>query len=89
MVQWGVDQLYSGLQELKSKIDAVAADLNADKAQLAQMYDTARQNMDPARDVYLAPLIHQNTVLRLTYLKPIQDKFNSTVAAASKLIRGA
>lgn len=88
-VQWTVDQFYAQLQALKSQIDAVDSTLTANKNQLAKMYDTARRNYDPARDVYLAPLIHQNTVLRLNYLAPIKAKFNEAVAASSKLLRSA
>lgn len=88
-VQWTVDQFYGQLQTLKSQIDAVGATLDADRARLAKLYDTARRNMDPARDVYLSPLIHQNNVLRITYLAPIKAKFNEAVNATSKLLRSA
>lgn len=86
-VQWTVDQFYTQLQALKSQIDSVAATLDADRSRLSQLYDTARRNMDPARDAYLEPLIHQNTVLRLQYLAPIRAKFNEAVSATSKLLR--
>lgn len=89
VVQWTIDQFWNNLQSLKSQIDQVESALLADKARLTALYSTARQNMDPARDVYLTPLIHRNSVLRLSYLQPIKDKFTQAVNAASAALRAA
>ena len=88
-VQWTIDQFYGQLQNLKGQIDAADAELQADKLQLQTMYSQMAAAYDPSRDAFVAPLIHQNTVLRLTYLKPVKDKFNQAVAAASSAIRQA
>jgi len=85
--QWTVDEFYRALQAVQNQITAADRALAADKSRLATMYDAARRNMDPARDAYLAPLIHQNTVLRLSYLKPVKDDFRKAVNAASGALR--
>jgi len=89
VVQWTVDEFWGQLQNLKDQITQADSALNADKARLGALYATARQNYDPMRDILLAPLIHRNTELRLNYLKPVKDKFNEAVAAASSVLRSA
>lgn len=86
-VQWTVDQFWAQLQALQSQIDHVDAALKADKATLTRLYDTARRNMDPARDAFLAPLIHRNSVLRLQYLAPVRTKFAQAVNSARAVLR--
>lgn len=88
-IQWTIEQFWGELQSLKNQLDQTAAALNADKLRLQGMYDAARRNYDPARDLYLAPLIHRNTELRLRYLKPVRDKFNEAVNASAGALRGA
>lgn len=88
-VQWTIDQFYGQLQALKSQIDQADAALKANATQLGNMYRKAQAAYDPARDAYIAPLIHRNTVLRLTYLAPVRSKFNEAVNATSKLLRSA
>lgn len=89
IVQWGVDKFWEQLQLLRAKIVDVDIMLKADARRLGAMYETARQRFDPARDAYIAPLIHRNTVLRLQYLKPIRAKFESAVSAASSVLKRA
>lgn len=88
-VQWTIDQFWGQLQKLKSQIDAVDAALNTDKARLGTLYKQLQSRYDPSADAFVAPAIHQNTVLRLTYLKPIKDDFRKAVNAASGVIRSA
>ena len=88
-VQWTVDRFWSELQALKSGIDAASSALEQNRTELAGMYARARAAYDPARDAYLAPLIHRNTTLRITYLKPIRAKYNQAVNAAGAAIRRA
>jgi len=88
-VQWTVDQFMAQLQGLKGQIDQADAALVADKARLTQMYTYAREHYDPARDVYLAPLIHRNSVLRLSYLNPVKQKYTEAVNAAAGVLRSA
>lgn len=88
-IQWTIEQFWGELQSLKNQIDQTATALNADKLRLQGMYAAARRNYDPARDLYLAPLIRRNTELRLNYLKPVRDKFNEAVNAAAGALRGA
>jgi hypothetical protein len=88
-IQWTIDQFWSQLQGLRSQIQQADASLKADAAQLGSMYATARANYDPTRDAWIAPLIHRNNDLRLTYLKPVKDKFNEAVAIAKSAITSA
>lgn len=88
-VQWTIDQFYSQLQALSSQIDAAAAELDADKQQLGATYAAMQAQNDPYRDAFVAPLIHENTVLRLDYLGPVRDKFNQAVTATSGLLQDA
>lgn len=90
--QWTVDQFWTQLQRVETQIKAVDASLQSDKATLTALYSRARQMLDPAGAhdrAYLDPLIHQNTVLRLSYLAPVKTKFNAAVSAASSALRGA
>lgn len=88
-VQWSINQFWGQLQNLKSQIDQVDSTLRANKARLTALYSAARAANDPRRDAMLGPLIHQNSVLRLTYLQPIKDKFNAAVKAADSALRSA
>ena len=88
-VQWTVTEFYAQLQSVKNQITAANAALNNNKAQLTAMYTAATKANSAADKAALTPLIHQNSVLRLSYLKPIKDDFNQAVAAASSALRGA
>lgn len=88
-VQWTIDQFWGQLQNLKSQIDAVDAALNTDKVRLGTLYKQVKARYDPSADAFIAPAIHQNTVLRLTYLQPIKDKFRQAVNAASSVLHSA
>jgi len=91
-IQWTIDQLWSGLQQLENQITSVESTLNTNKAELTALYAEARAEYDPAGAhdrAMLEPLIHQNTVLRLTYLAPIKAKFNQAVNLAAGVLRGA
>ena len=88
-VQWTVDQFWAQLQSVKNQITAVDSSLASNKTQLQAMYTTARTAGDTHGMAVLNPLIHQNSVLRLSYLKPIKDDFNKAVAAASNALKAA
>lgn len=92
-VQWTIDQLWSGLQRIRDGFNTVSADLKADKAELTRLWSITKTDTNAARrtanQALLQPLIHQNSVLRLRYLAPIRDKYNSAVAAASSLLKKA
>lgn len=91
-VQWSIDQLYGALQSLYTRIQGVDAALNADKAELTRIYAAAKLQYEPARTHDLAmitPLIHRNSQLRLSYLKPIKDKYAQAVNIASQALRSA
>jgi hypothetical protein len=88
-VQWSIDEFWSQLQNLQDQITQADDALNSDKATLQSIYSTMRQNMDPTRDAFVAPLIHQNTVLRMNYLAPIKSKFNSIVGQMSSALTQA
>jgi hypothetical protein len=91
-VQWTIDQLWSGLQQLENQITSVESTLNANKAELTSLYAQARAEYDPAGAhdrAMLDPLVHQNTVLRLSYLAPIKARFNQAVQLAATALRGA
>jgi hypothetical protein len=91
-VQWTVTEFWKQLQNVQNQIKAVDAKLQADKATLTALYSAARKQLDPAGAhdrAYLEPLIHQNSVLRMSYLAPVKSKFNAAVAAASSALRGA
>lgn len=89
VAQWTVAQFWNQAQSLKSGIDGVEARLNANKADLQAIYTQMRINMDPSRDAFVAPLIHQNTVLRISYLAPIKAKYNEAVTAAKNVLAAA
>jgi len=91
-VQWTVTEFWKQLQNVQNQIKAVDAKLRADKATLTALYSQARQQYEPAGAhdrAYLDPLIHQNSVLRLSYLAPVKSKFNAAVAAASSALKSA
>ncbi|MFH1177110.1 MAG: hypothetical protein V1750_06860 [Acidobacteriota bacterium] len=91
-VQWSIDQLYSGLQQIYNQIKSIESSLNTDKAELTKLYAFARAEYDPAGAydrALLDPLIHRNSVLRLSYLKPIKDKYAQAVSLASKALKSA
>jgi hypothetical protein len=91
-VQWTIDQLWKGLQSLQLKINAVDADLQADKLQLAQLYTATRKVLDPmgAHDrALLDPQIRRNTELRLNYLAPVKNNYAKAVSAASAALKAA
>ena len=88
-VQWTLTKFWSQLQRLSDAINAVSAQLGADRAQLMQLYARAKAEPDPkgAQDrALLQPLIHRNSELRLTYLAPIKAKFTEAVSATAKLL---
>jgi hypothetical protein len=91
-IQWTVTEFWNQLQNVENQIHAVDSALQADKATLTALYSQARKEYDPAGAhdrAYLEPLIHQNSVLRLTYLAPVKSKFNGAVAAASAALKKA
>jgi hypothetical protein len=91
-VQTTVTAFWNQLQNVQNQIKAVDAKLQADKAVLQRLYSETRQRLDPmgAHDrAYLDPLIHQNSVLRLSYLAPVKSKFNAAVAASSSVLKSA
>ena len=91
-VQWTVTEFWKQLQNVQNQIKAVDAALKADKATLTALYTQARQQYEPAGAhdrAYLDPLIHQNSVLRMSYLAPVKSKFNEAVAAASSVLKRA
>jgi hypothetical protein len=91
-VQWTVTEFWKQLQNVKNQIHAVDSALQADKATLTALYAQARKEYDPAGAhdrAYLEPLIHRNSVLRMSYLAPVKQKFNAAVTAASSALRGA
>jgi len=91
-VQWTVTEFWRQLQSIENQIRAVDAKLQADKATLTALYAQARKQYEPAGShdrAYLEPLIHHNSVLRLSYLAPVKSKFNAAVAAASSALKRA
>lgn len=92
VVQWTVDQFWSQVQGLQAQITSVATSLQQDKLRLQSLYSTARAEAEPNRThdmAMLAPLIHQNSDLRMTYLAPVKAKFNEGVNAARSLLKSA
>ena len=91
-VQWTVTEFWRQLQTVENLIHAVETALNADRTKLSALYAEARKEYDPAGAhdrAYLEPLIHQNSVLRISYLAPVKAKFNGAVASASAALRKA
>jgi hypothetical protein len=89
-VQWTVTEFWKQLQQLENQIHAVESALRADQATLTALYSQARKQYEPAGAhdrAYLEPLIHHNSVLRLSYLAPVKSKFNEAVAAASAALK--
>ncbi len=88
-VQWTVDQFYGQLQALSNQIGQVARALASDKSKLTALYSAAKRANNVKNMKALEPLIHNNSVLRLTYLAPIRSKFNEAVSAASSALKRA
>jgi hypothetical protein len=92
-VQWTIDQLWSGLQQIRNGFNSVSADLKADQAQLTSLWSATKRDTNAARraanQALLQPLIHQNSVLRLSYLAPIKANYDGAVARASSLLKKA
>jgi hypothetical protein len=85
-VQWTIDQLWKGLQQLYNQIKSVEASLNQDKQELTELYAFAKKEYDPAGAydrAMLEPVIHRNTELRLNYLQPIKQKYLQAVNLAT------
>ena len=89
VVQLTVDAFMQQAQAIKDQLDQTTADLTADAATLGQLYQTAQANMDPYRDAFIAPAIHQNTVLRIQYLKPAKTMYVNAVNSAAGVLRSA
>lgn len=92
-VQWTIDRFWAELQNLENIAVGLRNNLNANKARLQALYTKTRLDPDPVRRAHnqalLTPLIHQNSVLRLSYLQPIVSKFNQAVQAASAALKSA
>lgn len=91
-VQVTVSAFWNQLQGVENQIHSVESALLADKATLTALYAQARKEYDPAGAhdrAYIEPLIHQNSVLRLSYLAPVKAKFNAAVSAASAALKRA
>lgn len=93
VVQWTVTELFAGLQKIEDGFNKISADLKADQAQLTALWSQTKADTDATRraqnQALLTPLIHQNSVLRLSYLAPIKDKYTSAVNAAADALRKA
>ena len=92
-VQWSIDQLWNQLGKLQSLAKSLKADLDADKAQLTRLWHDTTLDKDAKRraenQALLKPLIHNNSVLRISYLAPVTAKFQSAVAMAGSALKGA
>src|SRR5882672_5857633 len=92
-VQWTIDQLWGGLQRIENGFKTVKADLDADKARLTQLYNETRSDTNAQRradnQALLNPLVHQNSVLRLSYLAPIRDKYEQAIKLAQNTLKAA
>lgn len=92
-VQWSIDKLWSGLQQIRDGFNSVSADLKADQAELTRLWSATKADTNAARRAanqsLLQPLIHQNSVLRLSYLAPMRDKYNEAVRIASSALKSA
>lgn len=93
VVQWSIDEFWSQLQNLKSMLDSAKTDLLADKQQLQSLWTATTKNTDATQRAQdqklLTPLIHQNSVLRLSYLQPLTDQFNQAVKLGSDALASA
>ena len=85
VVQMGVDAFWSQIQKLQALSTKLKSDLLADKAQLTALWSATKRDADAKRAAanqkLLAPLIHQNSTLRVRY-QSLAAKFNEAVAAA-------
>lgn len=92
IVQMGVDQFWSQLQNLQNILGGVKKSLDADRSQLSALYAKARADKTAAgaqHRALLDPLVHNNSDLRITYLKPVQDKFTAAVNGAAAVLKKA
>lgn len=93
VVQWTVDQLWSGLRKFQAGLTSLRADLLADKAQLTELWSRTKADPDvkrrEANQKLLAPQIHNNSVLRMTYLGPLTERFNQAAEAGRKALAAA
>lgn len=88
-VQWTVDQFYGQLRVLSNQIASASSALAADKAKLTALYSAAKKANNAKAMAALSPLIHNNSVLRLSYLAPVKAKFNEATAAATAALKRA
>lgn len=92
-VQWTIDQLWSGLQQIRNGFNTVSADLKADQAELTRLWSATKKDGNAVRraanQALLKPQIHRNSVLRLSWLAPVRDKYNQAVQLASNALRSA
>ncbi len=92
-VQWTINQLWDGLARLRDGFNSVAADLKSNQAELTRLWSATKADTNAARRAanqkLLQPLIHQNSVLRLSYLAPIRDKYNEAVKLAADALKRA
>lgn len=90
-VQWSIDQLYSGLQNLKAGIDRIATALEADRQDLIAAYNDLRAHATdaayPNAKAALDQQTHRNSVLRISYLSPLRAKFTQAVNASSAFLK--
>lgn len=93
VVQWSIDQFWAELQNLENIAVGLKNSLNANKLRLQGLWSQTTRDPDAARraknQALLQPLIHQNSVLRVSYLAPIVAKFNQAGNAAAAALRSA
>lgn len=92
IAQMGVDVFWNQIQKLQALSTKLKADLLADKAQLTALWSATKRDADTKRAAanqkLLAPLIHQNSTLRVRY-QSLAAKFNEAVAAARATLERA
>lgn len=88
-IQWTVDQFWRQVQTLQSQIATADQALRDDAKRLGALYRERGAQYDPSRDVYIAPLIHRNNVIRINYLGPVKAKFNQAMNAARGILSAA
>jgi hypothetical protein len=92
IAQMGVNDFWGLLQQLQSLGNQLKADLDADRSDLIDLYNTARSQPDPAvaqaQMSALDPLVHNNSSRRLQY-QDLVTKFNQAVNGASGLLNDA
>jgi hypothetical protein len=88
-VQWTIDQVYSGIQVIYDLLTKAMSDLDANRTELTHLWTATKSEPAALAAVHqkaLAPLIHQNSVIRLTYVRPVIDKYKEIVSKGSKLL---